>query len=368
MAKKIVLAKRLKRLSRLQTFAVVIVLILLSSAVVFWQTTKGQADNTNIAIPVDTCAAQNNLTFTCYRTQLTNIVKENGPQPAFALLKQQYKTSAYVKSRCHPLTHIIGLAAYTRYGSVGDSFTHGDQFCWAGYYHGLMEQLAVEEGTEKFLASLNNVCQPIADKSRYSFDHYNCVHGLGHGVMETFKGELFKSLQACDYLIDDYNRTSCYGGVYMQNIMIAQNPDEYADHTSKYLKSDDPMYPCTAVNEQYKQQCYLMQTSHALQVEGYDFTKVFGLCNLTAEPHRTTCYQSLGRDASGQSISDVARTKSSCMLGRDFAAQSNCIIGAAKDFVSYFHNDKQARELCSSLADTLSAICASTVTAYYATF
>ena len=154
----------------------------------------------------------------------------------------------------------------------------------------------------------------------------------------------------------------------MQNIMNVQSPDETVDHKSAYLKEDQPMYPCTAVKEKYKEQCYLMQTSYALQVESYDFKKVFKLCADTTEPYRTTCYQSLGRDASGQSISDTDKTTSTCLQGANYEAQSNCIVGAAKDFVAYFHSDVQARKMCASLPPDLQAICTSTVTSYYAAF
>jgi hypothetical protein len=316
----------------------------------------------------DVCTANNTVNFTCYKDVLNNIVEVKGPEAAFTLVKQQYDKVGFVKSQCHQLTHVIGRAAYAKYGNIGDTFAHGDQYCWAGYYHGMMEQVADEQGTTKYIASLNTICQEVEAKAKYSFNHYNCVHGLGHGVMEALDGELFQALAACDKITDSYNRTSCYGGVFMQNIMFSQTPDQEVGYTAKYLKDDDPMYPCTAVEDKYKQQCYLMQTSHALVVENSDFSKVFALCGSTTQPHRDTCYQSLGRDASGRSISDVEQTKATCLLGQDNNAQSNCIIGAAKDFVSYFHSDQQAKQLCASLPASLSAVCSDTVVSYYQSF
>ena len=360
--------RRLSRTSKLLLGAgVLLIVIVVVNAV--WQANKNEnATNKNVVAPADVCEQNNDINFSCYKTQLTNITKDSGPEYAFALLKEQYPKVNYVKSQCHQLVHVIGRAAYAKYKDIGDTFSHGDQFCWAGYYHGMMEQVATEQGTDNFLASLNDVCEEIADKARYSFDHYNCVHGIGHGVMEALDGELFQALTACDKVIDGYGRASCYGGVFMQNIMFAQSPDQEVNYTLKYLKNDDPMYPCTAVDDKYKQQCYLMQTSHALQVRSYDFKVVFGLCDETAEPHRSTCYQSLGRDASGQSISDVEQTKAKCLLGKDFDAQSNCIIGAAKDFVSYFHSDVQAKKLCDSLETSLASMCHSIVRSYYTAF
>lgn len=56
------------------------------------------------------------------------------------------------------------------------------------------------------------------------------------------------------------------------------------------------------------------------------------------------------------------------MLGKDYAQQSNCVVGAARDFVSYFHSDTEARALCASLPEDLQAICNSTVESYYKVF
>lgn len=321
-----------------------------------------------VVVPADKCAQSNQITFSCYKAELTQITKESGPTSAFALLKKQYSQVEYVKSQCHQLVHVIGRAAYARYGNVADTFAHGDQFCWAGYYHGLMEQVADEQGTAKFLNSLNTICSEIAAKARFSFNHYNCVHGLGHGVMEAEDGNLFKALDDCDRISDDWERSSCYGGVFMQNIMIVQSPDETVDHSSAYLKADEPMYPCTAIANKYKGQCYLMQTSYALQVEDYNFAKVFKLCDATPPAYRDTCYNSIGRDASGQSISDVDRTKAVCLMGSDIVARSGCVAGAAKDFVSYFHSDVEAKRLCAALPSELRDSCFNTVAGYYSTF
>ena len=81
-----------------------------------------------------------------------------------------------------------------------------------------------------------------------------------------------------------------------------------------------------------------------------------------------TCYQSLGRDASGKSNSTVGPTVTLCMFGSNADAQQNCIIGAVKDFISYYHSDTQADVLCRVLPGSLQNICQQTKIAYYRTF
>ncbi len=232
-----------------------------------------------------------------------------------------------------------------------------------------MEELSSEKGYDYIINNANTICSSVANKERYSFYHYNCVHGLGHGFMFVIKdGDPFRALTACDKLTDTWEAQSCYGGVFMQNIMNVQGPDADRAAQYKYLRASEPMYPCTVVAERYKMQCYLMQTSYALPILGYDFSKLFALCDGVENLYRYTCYTSVGRDASGQSVSDAERTNATCLLGSSLQARQGCIEGAVKDFVSYFHNDKQAKYLCSILNEDLQPYCYQTAQSYYSTF
>ena len=150
----------------------------------------------------------------------------------------------------------------------------------------------------------------------------------------------------------------------MENVIV---DNKY--HNAKYLKSSDPLYPCNAAAEQYKDTCYLMQTSYMLTVVNGSFSRVFELCASAEEKYRSTCYQSLGRDASGRSSSNVSQTKAWCQLGTDLNQKQNCAIGAVKDFISYFHADTQAKQLCAAFDDAqVRETCTSTAEAYYKIF
>src|SRR3989338_15113 len=308
----------------------------------------------------DACIREASQTFTCYEDYYKGLVKGQGVTAAFDDLKIRYDQSAYIKSQCHPITHTIGTAATEIYPGVGTAYSKGDSFCWSGYYHGVMEGIIGRISREELASKMDGICNAIPGKASYSFDYYNCVHGLGNGVMAISQNELFESLELCDNLGGSWEQSSCHGGAFMENVII-----DNKNHFTKYLKPEEPLYPCTQAPEQYKGTCFLMQTSYMLKVTGRDFKKVFGLCATAPQDYQTSCYQSLGRDASGQSVSNIVITKNTCELGQDFAQKANCIIGAAKDFVSYFHSDKQALQLCDSLTTDLQTVCNQTVTAYY---
>ena len=288
---------------------------------------------------------------------------EQGIVAAFSGLKQDYNKNPLVRRMCHDIVHFVGRAAVDKYPNVDEAFQHGDGFCWSGYYHGVMEKfLSKKEG---FNASkeINFICENISGKENYSFDYYNCVHGLGHGVMYITNNELFDSLGMCDNLEGWWERESCYGGVFMENINT-----NFRYHYTRYLNPDDQFYPCNKVRERYKPACYLMQTSYMLDVANGDFSAVFGLCEQIEDPYTDICYQSLGRDASGYTISNIEKTRKICLLGKDFRQQSNCVIGAVKDFIAYYHSDSEARKLCSSLNKDLQEVCFRTAEEFYINF
>lgn len=347
-------------------------LVLLTAGVTWWllqQLPKASAPQTNSTATIqqsdkklEECAGKH---FDCYNEYLTTRTKIDGSAAAMADLRHTYTTDDYVKSQCHQLTHIVGREAARKYGTVKKAFQHGDSFCWSGYHHGVVEAAIQDIGAEKIRAQTNDICSGFAAAKQYSFDHYNCVHGMGHGFMAVAELNLFTALKDCDILTNSWERTSCYGGVFMENVMI----EARGEGKSAYLKPDQPMYPCTAVEKQYKEQCYLMQTSYALQQNQYNFADVFNQCAaLTDAEFIATCYQSIGRDASGSTVSDIARTKANCSPAPNQDALNYCVLGAVRDFISYYHSDEQAKQFCNAFDMAVKNRCLEEVKTYYATF
>lgn len=323
-----------------------------------------ETKNQSINLEKIPCAAQNLAEqWDCYENHYRSLVKNQSVAAAFQDLRARYNGDSYTTAQCHPITHIIGQAATEKYSNVSEAYRHGDSFCWSGYYHGVLEGISFKVGKKKLLANLNAVCDGIDGKEQYSFDYFNCVHGLGHGLMAINNDELFESLALCDSLTGSWEKSSCYGGVFMENIII-----DNKNHFTKYLKPDDPLYPCNAATDQYKHQCFLMQTSYMLKITNSDWQKVFDLCATAEAAYRPICYQSLGRDASGRSASNLETTKATCYIGKNFEQRSNCIVGATKDFISYFHSDQQARKLCAALSPDLETVCLATAEEYYKSF
>jgi hypothetical protein len=119
---------------------------------------------------------------------------------------------------------------------------------------------------------------------------------------------------------------------------------------------------------QYKRQCYLRQTAYALQTRGNDFAQVFGLCAAVEDGFRPACYRGLGANAgvqgiqqNGADVSEAESTRTLCVLSDDQEARSECVVGAAKTFIYYYHGGAQAKALCDSFDADLQAVCLRTV-------
>ncbi|MFT5849621.1 MAG: hypothetical protein ACI9H6_000434 [Patiriisocius sp.] len=324
----------------------------------------GMAPASNPVESVSQCARITKGQYDCYADYLTDVVASQGIPEAFVVLKKLYNDGdSFAIAQCHQLVHVIGRAATTQFSTVAESYNYGDILCWSGYYHGIMEAIIAEMGIENVPKQLNDVCSVLPSRSTYGFNYFNCVHGLGHGVMYVAAHNLFEALDLCNLLEGDWEQSSCYGGVYMENVIANE-----VDHISEYFRDDDVLYPCTEVDDRYKASCYLMQTSHVLTENGYDFQDAFAVCTTADSGYENTCYQSIGRDASGSSNNIAEVTMSKCLMGHDHNAQEHCVTGAAKDFVSYYHSDTEAIVFCEALPEEHIDSCMLTVQEYYSVF
>jgi hypothetical protein len=187
--------------------------------------------------------------------------------------------------------------------------------------------------------------------------------------MYVLGNELFDALRMCDLLADEWEKDQCSGGVFMENLNIDDNPS----HLSKYLKVDQPFYPCDEVKTEYKTQCYVRHTEYALKVVSQhdatlqdNFAKVFALCAKEVEDgFEPACYSGLGHlattEASLPDSTDEAQAafaRELCMLGQDYEALHYCVVAAARQFVYYYNSEAQAKELCEPLTSAdLRAVC-----------
>jgi hypothetical protein len=132
----------------LATFA-----LIASSIVIFGPSFVGRSSDDEVAQRADSqsaadCSGDSASDYACYQKRYQALVQDSGVDAAFTELKDEYENNSFVKGNCHQLTHVIGRAAAGIYGEdIATTYSHGDNFCQSGYYHGAMEDAVAIGGT-----------------------------------------------------------------------------------------------------------------------------------------------------------------------------------------------------------------------------
>lgn len=292
--------------------------------------------------PDDTEIADCGQDTLCYEQALGNVAFKDGPKPALKQFARLIEANPVVSVGCHRMAHMIGSAALARYeDNVPRAFAEGDSTCWSGYYHGILERAFLGTSSKAEMGEkAQGICED-ADMRKDLWITYQCVHGLGHGLMIRSGYAVPTALEICDLLKTEWDQLSCYGGVFMENISTSYGTK------SPWLKDGDLVYPCASVEDKYRQSCYLMVTSRILQANGYDWQETIALCRTQGEPWRDTCFQSLGRDASGSTQQTPAKINELCRLTADAPAdEAACFDGAARDVAANYSSAERGREVC----------------------
>jgi hypothetical protein len=287
--------------------------------------------------------------YKCLEQAFGNLAYRQGPKPTIQLFDRMMQTDQAVERNCHRIIHSIGSASLARYkGNVAQAFAEGSASCWSGYYHGILERAFIDADPDQLGSISRRLC---ADKNIRATDYlaYQCVHGLGHGLMIYTGYNLPFSLEVCDQLATDWDQSSCSGGVFMENISSSYG------FTSQWLKDEDLVYPCNWVGTRHKYYCYLMVTSRILEQNGYDWNGAAKTCRKVESDWVDICFQSFGRDASGTTRQDPDGIVDLCRLAGSW--ENHCIYGAARDITSNDAGARRARLLCERAAASLRAIC-----------
>ena len=278
--------------------------------------------------------------FGCYEQAFANIAYRQGPKAALALLERKIRSPGPIDSDCHRITHAIGSGALAHFdGDPGAAFAAGGVTCASGYYHGIIERSLLGKPVEAIGPLTQSLCAAQSIR-RTDFIHFQCVHGLGHGLMIYTGYGLPKSLDYCDQLETEWERESCRGGVFMENSQSSYGV------RSKWLSDDDLIYPCNAVVERAKYQCYLIQLARIGPALGFNWRKIAATCRQSEEEFVVVCFQSIGREASGFTRHDSAQILDICHFAGDM--EDECIYGAARDLTYNDAGTKRAKPFCNS--------------------
>jgi hypothetical protein len=297
----------------------------------------------------------------CYTRLLSERLTKQGLASAVATLDQLTAADPEMAERAHEFAHGIGIEAYGRTKDIAATFaTCGDGYS-SGCRHGVIQ--AYFEAREHVAASdMESLCQPFKSSTASRWVLFQCVHGMGHGLTMFHGHDLPRALADCDLLTDGWDRESCYGGAFMENIINATTPHHPASQlaaqghhheaaaTFKAIEPSDPLYPCSIMAQRYLHACYQMQTSVMLHINKGSIGGAAKTCAKAPESMRNVCFQSLGRDITSYAARDPQKTADLCEKS-DEPYRPACYFGAAKALVDWTATTDAAFAFCRIVGD-----------------
>jgi hypothetical protein len=282
----------------------------------------------------------------CLEQAYGNLAFRSGPQTALGRLDAEIGSST---NACHRIAHIIGAASLARFhGDVARTLANGSATCSSGYYHGTLERSLVgvrSRGPAALGGVARELCAGPELRAQAELA-YQCLHGLGHGLMITMGYDLPVALGVCDRLAGEWETSSCNGGVFMENMSTAYG------FRSSWLRDDDLVYPCDAVAEEDKLTCYQLVTSRIVQAIGLEWERIAEICASVERAWVSACFESFGRDVAGQTHRDPGEIVEVCAVARPYGGEDECIAFAALDVLGNDPSGRQAIELCSRAEHT----------------
>lgn len=285
----------------------------------------------------------------CLEQAFANLAYTDGPKKALDLLQTRATPGSPVAADCHRITHRIGAAALVRFkGDVATAFSSGAATCASGYYHGIIERDFLGKSKTEVDRLARQVCQGggIAGNRFLAFQ---CLHGLGHGLMIYSGYDLPGALKTCDGLQQSFDQTSCTGGAFMENFSSSYGV------RSKYLRDDDPIYPCDATAERHKAACYGLVTANLLARNGGDLRKTAAGCRRSEPAWVQMCFESYGRDVSGIAGRSAQKARQGCSYAG--ANEGDCLYGVVREIANSDAGTDRAARFCGGIRSTFRRRC-----------
>jgi hypothetical protein len=336
------------------------------------------------------CAGAAGGRIACVERTLTALIDQAGIGKSMEVLDTLVVQRGAVRENAHALAHGLGISAYRSPETLAATFAACPPSQMSGCYHGVVQGYflsLLRQGREVGAAELDGMCAPHRASP---FLHFQCAHGMGHGLMALHGNHLPTALQACDLASDAAVRESCYGGAFMENIVLVTHPhhtaeghagtqgghgaaagehdghdghDAHAGHGAhaamdhgpwRALDRSRPLYPCTEVDARYHGACYNMQSSAILFFNGGDVRATARACEQAPAAMVPVCIGSLGRDVTALAAQDHARSIELCARTAGTAGgkgETWCLTAVAQNLVNLAADPEEGLRFCRAVAD-----------------
>jgi hypothetical protein len=303
----------------------------------------------------------------CFEDVLLQLVKQDRVRLAMGTLDLLGQRDPDIRRFGHDYSHVVGINAWAPGKDLGAAYAACNELFQSGCYHGVIQAYFAYEGTDS--AKVVGLCREHAEMRDDNWLHFQCVHGIGHGLVQDYGMNLPRALAGCDLLGTYFDTESCYGGAFMEFILGGRGQSHHVhlpagagkaadsaagrgmagmDHDMpgmehgpapsrtwppfKARDPGDPYYPCSKLGSRYQRACYGMQAGLIVETTGLDFAKVAAVCDSAPGPMRPVCYQGIGTYVSGVTARDSRLAIRACSLGSP-RWRPWCFVGVVKNFI-----------------------------------
>jgi hypothetical protein len=292
----------------------------------------------------------------------------HGLTAALDSLEQLAKRDSLVLRSGHQLAHALGRQAFATGGHSDTVIAHCRADFGAGCYHGVVEA-SLNRHTAVNMSALERMCAATQGRAR-SGSLFECVHGVGHGVLGAVGGDVSRALHDCDQLGSDALRGSCHEGVFMEAITTAVAGDghdmghapgsSHAGHGAGLtLDPGDPYSPCRSFQGEYGQACWIFQGFVILRSVQFDAGRALGVCDHAPRYWASRCFQSVGHQLTGLFQRDDQWVIARCGSGRPEVG-AECASGAVLALIALDWSGGRARTFCGEVPGSWQEACRGT--------
>lgn len=307
-----------------------------------------------------------------------------GVRTALDSLRALTDRDSVLRIRGHELAHALGRFAMAERKELSVLRECKPVF-QSGCFHGALEGYFLHGGTAD-AESVREICAERPARGQPGYEVLECWHGLGHGLMVHFRGDIGQALPLCDRLHPATARRECTDGIFMERAIRAvgaqpihvghgpamgharggdggghahgAQPDSQPARVSApaRLGKAELQQLCSAVDARYQPSCWAYQPVALFEVHGVEAAPVLGACDRAPAAAVRDCYQGFGKQYLGALDGDAAEMIAGCQQGNR-ALAADCMLGGVEFFTDLEWTIEPGIEFCAQVPDDAKPKC-----------
>lgn len=241
------------------------------------------------------------------------VLRRDGLAAALDSLEGRAAADSSLQRGGHQLAHALGRDAVALAGGNAAVLRQCRPSFASGCYHGVVEA-ALQSAGRIDMPGLERLCLGLADSAGPA-PGFECLHGLGHGVLGARQYDLAATLRDCDALSTDRRRTSCHLGAFMEAVNAALGTSAVGGAAAARagmadmhhhgvaaplaVDPDDRYSPCRAFGDPYANSCWLFQGFVILRAVNFDAGRALTACAAAPAVRAGRCAEGVGHQLTG---------------------------------------------------------------------